>query len=524
MRPRERGNYRITCWMTGRRKSPFAPGQVEVYTPRGVETVTAGKTMLVRGDPSSPEYQIVAAIAPDDWDRWNADRDRGLETAGNNVYNRYVSPDVYGAESLEGYGRWVSTPDYGNGMDPAGGRGLGALSRRPLGVGRLLWLDVGELRSVGLGALSLWPLVLQRAATADGAGGRARSIRATIGRPPMSGSSVSAAADSAWASASAMWAGCRWRRLKFSIRGGAAGSMAAAADSITAPRIVNNVNVYNSYRNARVANGVTAVNSRDFSSGRFRNFVRPGQGDLSSAGMVKGRLGITPSSRSMHFSDRAVSNVPRSTGNQRFFTRQGAVTTGGVGSSRGGATSGGSFRPGNTTGGDSTGGGAARRRRREARMADGVNSAALPAGRTRERSAVWTPSPTGSPSRGMTGGGNAPTGGGNSGGGWRRFGAPGGTEFRRRDQWRSEPRLYAGRRERSASRLSQIGAAPRSQFSSPNDSSGRIQVNPPMVRERSAPHTARLNIAGRTASYDRPSTPQYNRPSTPQYSRQHAAV
>ena len=204
VRPRDRGNYRITVLDDGQSEITVRAGQVEVYTPRGVETVTAGKTMMVRGDPSNPEYQIVAAIGPDDWDRWNADRDRRLETAGNNVYNRYVSPDVYGSESLEGYGRWVNTPDYGNVWTPQVARRLGALSRRPLGLGRLLRLDLGELRSVGLGSLSLRPLVLQR-------GLRRMVLVAGIdpcARPTglrrMSGSSDLAPVDSVWASDSAM--------------------------------------------------------------------------------------------------------------------------------------------------------------------------------------------------------------------------------------------------------------------------------------------------------------------------------
>ena len=92
--------------------------------------------MMVRGDPSNPEFQIVAALGLDDWDRWNADRDRRLESAGNNVYNRYVSPDVYGAESLEGYGRWVNTPDYGNVWTPQVAAGWA-----PYRDGRWVWED-----------------------------------------------------------------------------------------------------------------------------------------------------------------------------------------------------------------------------------------------------------------------------------------------------------------------------------------------------------------------------------------------
>lgn len=136
VRPKERGNYRITVLDNGQSEVTVRAGQVEIYTPRGVETVTAGKTMFVRGDASNPEYQIVAAIAPDDWDRWNADRDRALDTAGKNVYNRYVSPDVYGSESLEGYGRWVNTPDYGNVWTPSVGADWA-----PYRDGRWVWQD-----------------------------------------------------------------------------------------------------------------------------------------------------------------------------------------------------------------------------------------------------------------------------------------------------------------------------------------------------------------------------------------------
>src|SRR5437588_991960 len=39
---------------------------------------------------------------------------------------------------------------------------LGPLSVWTLGLGTLLWLDVGLLRAMGLGTLSLWPLVCSR--------------------------------------------------------------------------------------------------------------------------------------------------------------------------------------------------------------------------------------------------------------------------------------------------------------------------------------------------------------------------
>ena len=51
VRPHERGNYRITVMDDGQSEITVRAGQVEIYTPRGVETVATGKTMMVRGDP-----------------------------------------------------------------------------------------------------------------------------------------------------------------------------------------------------------------------------------------------------------------------------------------------------------------------------------------------------------------------------------------------------------------------------------------------------------------------------------------
>src|SRR5437867_8292874 len=94
VRPRQRGTYRISVLENGESEITVRSGEVEVFTPRGVETLRAGRTMLVRGDPASPEYQVVAAMAEDDWDRWNEQRDRQLERSTS---YRYVSPDIYGA-------------------------------------------------------------------------------------------------------------------------------------------------------------------------------------------------------------------------------------------------------------------------------------------------------------------------------------------------------------------------------------------------------------------------------------------
>ena len=119
----------------------------------------SGRTMNARGPASDPEFQVRRPIASDTWDRWNEDRDRYLQRSRS---YEHVSPDVPGVEDLDQNGRWTNDPTYGQVWQPNVAPGLGALSKWPLGLGRLLWLDLGELRSLGLGAVSLWPLVLGR--------------------------------------------------------------------------------------------------------------------------------------------------------------------------------------------------------------------------------------------------------------------------------------------------------------------------------------------------------------------------
>ena len=86
--------------------------------------------MEARGTPSDPEYMINAAIPQDEWDRWNADRDRALERTSS---YRYVSPDVAGAEDLDSYGRWNNDPQYGNVWVPNVDPGWAPYRDGPLG-------------------------------------------------------------------------------------------------------------------------------------------------------------------------------------------------------------------------------------------------------------------------------------------------------------------------------------------------------------------------------------------------------
>ena len=160
VRPSKQGIYRISVNDAGETEVTVRAGQVEVYTPRGSQPVQAGQSLIARGNGSDAEFQIVAAIPYDDWDRWNADRDAMLTRAAS---YQYVPQGVYGAEDLDNYGSWENVPSYGYCWHPTAAMdaGLGTVPIGTLGVGGLVWVDLGQLRSVGLGALSLRPLVLQ---------------------------------------------------------------------------------------------------------------------------------------------------------------------------------------------------------------------------------------------------------------------------------------------------------------------------------------------------------------------------
>jgi hypothetical protein len=85
---------------------------------------------------------------------------------------------------------------------------------------------------------------------------------------------------------------------------------------------ITNANLTSVYRNARVANGVSGVSGADFQAGRFNNIGRFSGSQIGQAGLVRGAMPITPSSANLRFSDRAVTNAPRSSANTHFFAHQ----------------------------------------------------------------------------------------------------------------------------------------------------------------------------------------------------------
>ena len=114
-RPLRQGTYRVSVRADGSSEVTVRAGEAEVFSPTGSERLQTGTTMLARGSANDPEFMTVTAAQPDDWDRWNNDRDRSLERLADTSrrFNAEVSADITGAEDLSNYGRWTQDADYG---------------------------------------------------------------------------------------------------------------------------------------------------------------------------------------------------------------------------------------------------------------------------------------------------------------------------------------------------------------------------------------------------------------------------
>ena len=314
VRPSRQGSYRITVKDTGETEVTVRAGDVEVFTPRGSQWVNTGQTMVARGATADPEFQIVAAVAPDDWDRWNDTRDGGLLRS---VSPRYVGPGVSGTEDLDQNGTWANDPDYGNVWRPT----VADPGWAPYQCGRWVWEDWYGWTWVGCESWGWAPYHYGRWFWRTGFGWG--------WYPGMMG------VRHYWSPALVGFFGFGGGGLGVGFGFGNVGWVPLAPYEMFHPwwgrgyygglnRGINitNGNLTSVYRNARVANGISGVSAADFQAGRFNSVGRFSGSQIGQAGMVRGAMPITPSSANLRFSDRAVTNAPRSSANTRFFAHQ----------------------------------------------------------------------------------------------------------------------------------------------------------------------------------------------------------
>ena len=112
------GSYRILVNSDGETIVDVRKGSAEIATPQGSTHVERDQRITIQGNADNAQYQISGAPGRDDWDRWNADRDRLIEGAQS---WRNTNPYYTGTQDLDTYGHWSDVPDYGQVWFPAGG-------------------------------------------------------------------------------------------------------------------------------------------------------------------------------------------------------------------------------------------------------------------------------------------------------------------------------------------------------------------------------------------------------------------
>ena len=327
VRPLKRGRYRVTVRPGEITEVTVRKGQAEIYTPRGVEYLGGGKTMVVRGPIGDPEFRITAAIPKDRWDRWNEERDKRLRRRSS---YQYVSRDIYGVEDLDIYGRWVYVPPYGWVWDPDVAPGWA-----PYRYGRWSWIDYygwtwvsydpwgwapyhwGRWFWHGPYGWVWWP---------GGIGVRhywRPALVAFFGWDSYSGFRFGVSVGFGFGWGHIGWVPLApyepyypWYGHHF-YHGWGHGNY--IDNSVN---IINNVNITNIYRNARAPNAITAVTGDDFVRGRVRNIFRKDQ--LGNVRLARGAVPVVPQRESLRLTNREVrrASLPSSPSRSRFFTRR----------------------------------------------------------------------------------------------------------------------------------------------------------------------------------------------------------
>lgn len=317
-RPLGRGLYRFWVRDDGQSVLTVRHGSLQAFTEKGSDRLTEGQTMFVRGGPQDPEYQVVPATAPDEWDRWNESRDQASDHAQS---YQYVNPEMAGAEDLDTYGQWVNDPTYGEVWSPQE-----PADWAPYQDGRWVWEDYYGWTWLGYEPWGWAPYHYGSWFR----GGRGWCwYPGPIYRPIF------------WRPALVAFFGFGHFGIGFGLGGwGNIGWVPLAPFERFSPWYgrgifaggfrtgfhIANVNIYNAYRNARVAGAVSGIAAGAFTAGRFNGAItRVGAGDLRQAGLVRGAMPIAPTANNLRFSNRATSVVPRSTANTSFYSRNPSV-------------------------------------------------------------------------------------------------------------------------------------------------------------------------------------------------------
>jgi len=320
VRPVKKGVYRITVSSDGSSEITVRSGEAEIFTPTGSERLKSGRTMIARGTAANPEFRFVAEIQEDDWDRWNRNRDRDLERSRS--YS-YVSRDIYGAEDLDDHGNWVSVNPYGWVWSPRV-----AVGWAPYRHGRWSWVDYYGWSWVSYDPWGWAPYHYGRWFHSAPYGWcwwpgpvHARHYWS----PGLVAFFGFGSAGVGFGFGNVGWVPLAPYERYYPWYGrGYYGGYRNGAYINNSVRIVNNVNITNVYRNARIDHAMTVVDHDGFSRGRSGSAAGGIRGaEFSRASVMQGPLPFTPGRESQRLADReAVARTSEGRDAGRFFTHR----------------------------------------------------------------------------------------------------------------------------------------------------------------------------------------------------------
>jgi hypothetical protein len=316
VRPLRPGAYRVTVHEDGTSEITVRLGEAEIDSQRGGEHLEAGQTMEARGPAADAEFQVVQGAPLDVFDRWNDERDHFIE---NSQSARHMSPAISGGEDLDQNGQWVNDPNYGSVWQPTVGPDWA-----PYQNGRWVWEDYYGWTWVSADSWGWAPYHYGR--WFWGTGGWAWYPGPIFAQPYWAPAYVGffgyggglgigvgfGFGGVGWVALAPFEAFHPWwgRGFYGGFRGGFYGNHTG---------IVNNVNIANSFRNARITGGAIGVNAAAF--GRGGQFTALNRSQLASGGLVHGVLPVAPDRSSLRFSDRAVSGRFPQARSQSFASR-----------------------------------------------------------------------------------------------------------------------------------------------------------------------------------------------------------
>jgi hypothetical protein len=325
VRPLRQTAVRVEVAPDGGTRIIVRKGDVEASTHRGTERIHEGNMMLVRGSAEDPEYQVASAAVRDQWDNWNDQRDSFLDRAQS---NRYLSQDITGGEDLDASGRWGYDPAYGNVWTPNVAPGWA-----PYSNGEWVWEDYYGWTWVDYDPWGWAPFHYGSWYFRTGLGwswfpgqrfGHYWYHPAMVGFFGFGGGAGFGFGNVGWVplapfEAFRPWYGPGW----FGGERFGGGRFGEGRFGVLA-----NVNVMNTFRNARFGGGVNAVSAADFQRGAFSNRIAVNGGQLQQASLARGALPITPTANNLHFTNRAAASGPRAEmTRQHFFSRMPSAGT-----------------------------------------------------------------------------------------------------------------------------------------------------------------------------------------------------